>query len=545
MVATPWPGWVPLWQLLVLGAALASLAGIWFLARPGGRWGARLRTRFVMGIPLGTLLAMAFVIAFYLFAQGGWSHWDDPVTLPFAAWSYFYPLGMASASFAHAGPAHLTGNMVGTLTFGILAEYAVGHFPNERGSETFGSLRTNPFARAVGFAGGVLAMGLFTSVFALGPVIGFSGVVFAFAGFALVRYPIGGVLALVLTDLVGLVESALRNPVTTAEAGRSFSRPWWANVAIQGHYLGFLAGIVLGVALVYRRNERPDPLRLWVAVLVFGTGQSLWILYAPQGSDRFVLFRALGVAVLFVLAAAVTAGARSSTRPLVASIDLSRREAATGFLIAVLLAVAAVSVPLNILAVGNGSTPAASVEVRDYTVFYDEDIPHQLVPAIDVPGADDTGINASGVIVVSEERSIWWVEVSRSRLASRGEATVVLGGPGWRQEVVANRTGWSAVGGDTVYRIALRSADGQRVRAFNASAVTAEPTVDGRNVTVRSRPGGFGVRVSRRNRTLGTAPMPARNRSVTVGGLRLERDEDDLVATRNGTRVRVAGKETY
>jgi len=183
--------------------------------------------------------------------------------------------------------------------------------------------------------------------------------------------------------------------------------------------------------------------------------------------------------------------------------------------------------------------------VRDYTVFYDEDIPHQLVPAIDVPGADDTGINASGVIVVSEERSIWWVEVSRSRLASRGEATVVLGGPGWRQEVVANRTGWSAVGGDTVYRIALRSADGQRVRAFNASAVTADPTVDGRNVSVRSRPGGFGVRVSRRNRTLGTAPMPARNRSVTVGGLRLERDEDDLVATRNGTRVRVAGKETY
>ncbi|PSQ18059.1 rhomboid family intramembrane serine protease, partial [Halobacteriales archaeon QS_8_69_73] len=200
------------WRLLLLAGVAVSLTAVVAVARPGGRWGLVARRRLVLSVPWGTLLAATGIVGFYLVVQNGLANPRDPVVIPFRAWGYFYPMGMLTAAFAHGGLGHLVGNVTGTLVFGSVAEYAWSHFPRERGSSSFGSLRTNPLARIGAWAVGVLGVGVITGLFALGPVVGFSGVVFAFVGFALVRYPLTTVVALAATSAVGLVYRALRRP---------------------------------------------------------------------------------------------------------------------------------------------------------------------------------------------------------------------------------------------------------------------------------------------------------------------------------------------
>jgi membrane associated rhomboid family serine protease len=306
---------VPVWQLALITAIAASLFAVWRLDRPDGRWGAVLRTRFVLGIPWGTLLTAGFVLSVYLFVQGGWDHWYRPVTIPFRSWSYLYPLGVVTAPFSHTGTGHLIGNLIGTLALGTLAEFAWGHFPRERGSTSFSSLRTNPLARVLAVPAAAIAVGLFTSLFAIGPVIGFSGVVFAFAGFALVRYPLATVVALAAGEVLQLFYTALGNPITTARAAPGFGSPWWAEIAIQGHAIGLLGGALLGAALVRRRGVRPPALRLWLGVLIFAVGQSLWAVYWFRGGEQFVLYRALGAVLVLALAVLVAASVAASDRP--------------------------------------------------------------------------------------------------------------------------------------------------------------------------------------------------------------------------------------
>ena len=225
---------------------------------------ARLRRRFVLGVPWGTVVTVLGVLSVYLFVQGGVSHWNRPVVIPFRAWSYLAPLGMLTAGFAHAGPGHLLGNLFGTVALAPIVEYAFGHFPRERGSSSFGSFRTNPYVRALlVFPVAVAIVGVALTLFTLGPVIGFSGVVFAFAGFALVRYPLGTVLALVGSDVLGLTYRALLNPTSTASGRSVFLTPWWSDIAIQGHAIGLLAGVLLGAASLRHSEESgPSPARL-------------------------------------------------------------------------------------------------------------------------------------------------------------------------------------------------------------------------------------------------------------------------------------------
>jgi len=546
MVAVP--GWLPVWQLGLVAAALASLVALWYLARPRGRWGIVARRRLLLGVPWGTLLTVLVVLCVYLFLQGGLSNWYNPVVIPFRAWSYFYPLGVMTAGLSHSGAGHLIGNLLGTIVFGTLAEYAWGHFPTERGSSSFTSLRTNPYARVAAFPAAAVAAAVFTAAFGLGPVIGFSGVVFALAGFALVRLPVATVVALAAGDAVDIFYRAMLNPVVTASGSPSYSTPWWAGVAIQGHAVGLFLGVVLAGVLVYRRDSSPSAGRVWLATLAFAAAQGLWAVYAFQGG-RFVLYRAGGVALSFLLAALVAGGVTASGRPFVSRIELSRREAAFGMLVCVLLALALVAVPYNLLTPAVSDPPAEAVEVRDYTVYYAEDVPNRLVGAfdVDIPGFETSNVTASGVIVASEERGIWWEQVSKGRLAFAGQRTVRVGGVGWREAVVVNRTGWTAVGGATTYRITLRRQGGEPQVAYRADPATAEPTVAGRNVTLAPADGtdGFEVRVGRNDSTLGRGPIPPVNESVRVGGLTIEREDRRLFAVRNDTRVRVAAKEQY
>lgn len=534
------------WYVVLLAGLFVSFAVLYYLAQPHGRWGQMVRKRLLLGVPWGTLLAVCGVAAFYLFAQGGLVSPRNPVVVPFRAWSYFYPTGILTAGFAHASLGHVTGNLLGTLVFGSLAEYAWSHFPRERGSQTFSSLWTNPFARIAIWTVAVGLAGVLSAAFALGPVIGFSGVVFAFVGYALVRFPLATVAALLASRIVSLVYDALQEPVLQRTAGETFSRPGWANVAVQGHALGLFLGVVASIAVMYRRDVRPKAAHVWFAALALAADRGLWAIYTIEGSETYTLFRALGTALIFLVSTLVASGAVASPRDLIARIDLSRREAAYGLLVCTLLALSLSGVWFNLFAVDDaraGLEEAEPLEVRDYTVFYAEGVENQFIPA--VPVGDDNAtadrVNASGVIVVSEERNIWWEEVSKRQLASRGDVTIRLGGLTWNENVRATRTTWSVAGGNATYNVRLgRDDTDERPVVFRAERAQADARIDGRNVSIQPAGDGFDVAVSRNGETLADAAIPTDGNATTVGDITFEREGRDLFAEREDTRIRIA-----
>jgi membrane associated rhomboid family serine protease len=564
MVAVPGvellQSYAELLQRLAVLVALVVGFGV-ALALDERDWVGRLRGRLLLGVPWGTLVVAGFVLAVYLFLQGGLDNWYRPVTIPFRAWSYFYPLGILTGAFSHSSASHLLGNLVGTLTLAPLVEYAWGHFPRERGSHSFGSLRENPYVRAfVVFPAVTLVVGLLTAVFAIGPIIGFSGVVFAFAGFALVYYPIGTVVALSVGDVVSLLYSALSNPELVARARPVFVTPWWAQIAIQGHAIGLLFGVLLGVLVVRRRDDpRPGAFRLWAGVLLFAVVQSLWAVYWFRGASQFVLFRWLGVILVVGLAVVVTVALRASDRPLfgryAARFDpetvrgfvptLPRWEVAVAVLVFSAAALSGPAVPVNLTTASDEPLPNDPVTVRDYEVTYAEDVPDGMVSAVDVEAfGETTQVNTSGVLVRSESRGIWTTAVSTSRLAFEGETRVRVGGVGWRESVLVNRTGWSAVGGGTAYQVRLTPPDAEQRLVYRSSARQVEGRIGGANVSVVPATDGFRLNVTRGNTTR-SVPLPGQNETTATADLVFTRDGPKVFAVADDTRVRIATRETY
>lgn len=531
---------------------VGSLLAVAVLDARRSRLARALRRRLILGVPWGTLLTVAGVLSVYLFVQGGVTSWARPATIPFRAWSFLYPVGLVTASFAHAGPGHLLGNLAGTLTLAPLAEYAWGHYPRERGASSFGSLRETPYVRALAVPAAAVVVGLFTAVFSVGPVIGFSGVVFAFAGVALVTYPVRAVVAVTAAQALQLLVAAVERPVVVARAEPTFSSPWWADVAIQGHALGLVVGVLVGLWLGRRAvAERPSALRTWVGVVLFGVAQSLWAVYWFRGEGTFVLYRAVGLALVAVLGLVVAASVSASARPLFGDgpagesvRTLPRWQAGAVVLVVVLSAVAGPGAAVNLATTSDDPLPGDPVTVRDYEVTYAEDVENGMVSVVDVEAfGETTTVNTSGVVVRSRDRHAWVTAVSESRLAFAGRTTVRVGGVGWLESVTATRRGWNAVGGNRTYRVTLAHANATRV-VYRSPPAEASPTVDGRNVSVRTASPGFRVAVRHENATR-TAPVPGPNQTVTVSGLTFTRDGRDLVATRNRTRVVVARQEVY
>ena len=537
----------------VVGALVVSLVVAFAVDRPSAL-GARLRARFVLGVPWGTLLSAGFVLGVYLLVQGGLENWYSPVTIPFRAWSYFYPLGVLTAAFSHNGAGHLIGNLVGTLTLAPLAEYAWGHFPRKRGSQTFSSLRTNPYVRAfAAFPAAVLVVGLLTSVFAVGPIIGFSGVVFAFAGVALVNYPLGTVIALVGGGAVRLVYNALRVPTLTASGRPAYISPWWADIAIQGHALGLLTGVLVGLWVVRtRRDGRPSARRLWLGGVLVAVEQSLWAVYWFRGGETYVLYRAAGVILVAALATLVALAVVASDDPLfewdlgVDSGVVRNWQVAAGVLLLVTAALAGPAVPTNLFTAEAGDLPGEERTVRDYEVTYAENVRNGLVSVVDIDAfGETTAVNTSGVVVRSTERGIWTTAVPKGRLAFDGRTAVRLGGVGWRETVYAQRDGWQVLGAGTAYRVGLDDGDSGRV-VYTSDPVTAGPTLAGRNVTVVPTRETYRLRVTRRNGSVNeTARFPAENESLTLDGLRFDRNASRVTVSYNGTRLRLLTQETY
>ncbi|MFB6095318.1 MAG: rhomboid-like intramembrane serine protease, partial [Halodesulfurarchaeum sp.] len=347
-------------------------------------------------------------------------------------------------------------------------------------------------------------------------------------------------------EFLGVLLASIRDPIVTATAGPSFGPPWWVGIAIQGHLLGFLLGVLLGALILTRRqaSEIPSAIRLWAGTLVAGSGLTLWAIWWYRGPSRFVLYRGLGLIILLLLATLVAGAIRTEQGELVSGIG--RREVAIAVLALPILTMGFVAVPINLTSVGGQPVPGEPIEVREYTVTYAENVPNQKTRTINLSVfGETTRVNASGVIVVNPERGIWTERVSAGRLAQSGRATIKLGGLFWSRTVRVQRRGWTVVGGGTTYRVIVTDPRQNRSGTFISEPVTASPVLAGRNVTLVAGRESFRLNVSLAGKRLATAPIPAMNESVTLGGIRFIRREGGLIAAINDTRIRIAKPESY
>lgn len=619
---------VPSPTLVALVVAIAgALAFAWYAG--GGRWRARVSDRLLYGIPWGTLVIVGINVAFYLLAQGGLQNFENPVVLPFVSWSYFYPLGMATAGIAHGSASHIIGNMAGALVFAPIAEYVWGHHPPAAWGNRLGGLAgrfdaghqrgalQRPWVRAVVIFPGIMLSGaLFTSLFSLGPGIGFSGVVFGIIGFAIVTAPLAAVVAVVATSALGQLVTALRQPIVRAgiEAGAP-GPPAWAGIGFQAHMLGFLVGVLLGVGLLVKRNQRPAVERVFFATVLVGLVQSLWLISLPEDSSTFVLYRGAGTVLVLLLSVVVAVAAGGSDRELprplsalpraptrrqiaviwllvlglfgalgiagavisdesvvlvaistalivlllagpaippllpdrVLDSPISYRQAGVGAIVVFTVLVGLIGVPYGFVLVDDNSIEnSTSVTVEDYRIAYVDNgtTGHSVVG--DVVDEETLQSNVSGVVVTSDQREMWTTGIRKSQLAYEGNASVTVGGVGWRETVDVERRGWSVVGNGSAYVVDL-IVDGERTRSYTSSAVRADVRVDDHSSSFVPAEDGFDLRVTRNGTTVGTAAIPAVNGTATAGPLDFvtERKSGEVAvfAESDGTRVRIGARE--
>jgi membrane associated rhomboid family serine protease len=453
---------------------------------------------------------------------------------------------MLFAAFSHNSAGHITGNLLSAVVLGSLAEYAWGHFPQRRGESAFSSITTNPYLRAfVLFPLGVFIIGILTAVFGWGPLIGFSGVVFAMAGFSLLRYPILTIVVLEARQVVNTVFRAMRNPVVEATAEPQFVTPWWAGTAVQGHLLGLFLGIVCA-ALLLRRDDI-DPTRLWIGSLILVTSLTIWALWWYRGGVEYVLYQGLGVLLVLALALLITLGTWLLAQTRTVS-DIPVRVIGLLLLVFPVLVVGFAAVPLNLVTVADAAAPgdASPLIVEDYSVTYAENVTDQHVHVIVIDLIDEsTQIQRSGVIVVNQDRHLWTVALSRERLAFEGDARVRVGGLTWREDIWISRTGWRVAQNATVYNVSARVGDGAWRQQFRSPSAVAEPVIDGYQVAVEPSRDGFVLSVRENGTRIDQRGMPGANTTVEAGPLSLVRENNTVYAERGSTRVRIAMKETY
>ena len=542
-------------SLLALLAALGL--SLLVLDRVGDRdhLRARLTERFYLGVPWGTVVVIGWLLFVYFVVQGALFHPGTPLVIPFRSWSYFYPLGMVFAAFGHNGQAHLVGNLLTTVAFAPIAEYAWSHYAVSTDAHLLGDRLQGPRRRIPAFVAGVLGVGLLTSLFVPGPLIGFSGVVFAFGGLALVSFPLASVLAILGERLVSLFYHALTDPTSIAVAQQRFITPGWVGIAVQGHALGLLIGVVVGVVLLRRRAVAPSLPRVWFAGVVFSVSEGLFALYWLVGADRFLLFRALGLAAILLFATFVAVALSDPDRRFLPGVDLrpipvlgpiaaARRQIAWSLVVGALVLIAVVAVPFNLITVGDPG--GDGVEVGDYRVTYAENVPDQSVanvPLIDaIPGVAGalSSVQASGVIVVNEKRNMWEEVVPAGLLAFRGHATVTVGGLGWRETVGVNRTAWTVVDGGSTYTVYIRRPGQGARRVFMADPVMVPSLLDGKRVRIRPTADGYVLDVTENATLLASVGMPTAGSRAQIAGLTFTREGRDLIASYDRTRIHIA-----
>jgi hypothetical protein len=224
---------------------------------------------------------------------------------------------------------------------------------------------------------------------------------------------------------------------------------------------------------------------------------------------------------------------------------VTQRHAGLVGLVMLVLLVASVGIPLGFITVEDDTVANAStVTVEDYTLAYVDNGTTGHSMAIDLYEDDQLQSNVSGVILVSDRREMWTIAVPEQSLAYSGDASVQVGGLGWRETVEVERTGWDVVGNDSAYVVDL-VVDGERTRSYTGDPVQSGVRIDDHTVSVVPTDEAFELRVDRDGTLVGTGSLPDGDGSTTVGPLTFatEDDETHVVARSDGTEVTVATRE--
>ena len=532
------------WHLLVLIAGIASVVALSSVELPLREARERLQERFILGVPWGSAVVVGILLLVYLFVQHGWWHYHRPVIVAYTSVSMFDPTGWLFAGLAHTSPGHLRGNVTTTIVFAPIVEYAWGHYVRRDRYAWEPRWMHRPGVRAfVLFPLAVVLIAIAAALFSWGPVIGFSVAAFALVGAALVHYPIVALVGLVARSAVRVIWRTVSDPVVVTETTVRTVRPAWYGTAVQGHLVGLLLGAIVGIGLLRYHRRTTSPARVFGATLVTGFFLSVWAVWWILGSEEYVLFRALGVAIVIAVAAMI-ALAVSIDRPRPALTDVTNPPAGAFALVLVsVLAMGAIGVGLNLAVVDNPDHEPV-LEVEDYKILYGSDVPDGMMNVVELEAFGlTTDVRTSGVIVVSEDRNVWRQMISSTELETRGHGRFTVGGLGWSESVTVDRTGWTPVGNDTVYQVALRTSEAT-VIAHQGEPRTAIPVVDHHELGIAIENGEFVIVVHGPDE-IQTVDMPANDENVTVGELTLTRQNDTIIASTESTSVPVADKETY
>lgn len=501
-----------------------------------------LRERFVWGIPWATATVIVFLWMIFQFLQGGGAD-DGPVVIGFRSWSFWYPQGIILSSFTHSSESHLIGNLFGTLAFAPIVEYVWGHYPDESEDGRLPSWTRHPAARVGLFVAVTMFVGVLSAMFVPVAAVGFSTVVFAYAGAAVVLRPLATIGAIVGIRVIRLLYEAATSPVGTFRSQQVFASPSWVDVSIQGHLYGFLAGVLIAVLLLRYRDRLPDIRYVFFAAIVFLVARSMQSIYWELGNDRFILFRALGTAAVVFLATLVTLAITDRDGPSIPRTGFSTRPVALGLLVATILVVSLAGMVFNFGSVTAGPEAEDGLDVRDYTVTYAENVENQYLAG--TPRAGGIGppsITVSGVIVVSEQRDAWERVATAGQLRSEGRTTVVVGDATWREQIVVSRTEWEFVDGNVTYNVFAFGENRGPVTLFQAPAANTSTVVDNRSFRIEPGAGfdNYTLTVTEDGESVGTTRIPDDNETATVDGITFERDENRLAVRYEGTNFTLA-----
>lgn len=527
------------WGLASVLALAVVIFILWQIGVPFRTYHERLSTRFIMGVPWGTLVVVVGLFFVYLVFQHGLWDWYRPVVVAFTAVSMWDPTGWVLAGFSHASPGHLRGNVTTTLVFAPIVEWVWSHYPRDQRDHRW-SWTAHPVVRAVVlFPLGVAAIGILAVLFSWGPVIGFSVAAYALIGFAVVHFPRMTLLALLVREAVRFVWRTATNPV---EFGRTTVRvvePSWYGTAVQGHLVGLLLGVLVGVWW-YRTygGDRPAPSMVFFASALTGTYLSVWAIWWVLGGGQFVLFRGAGLIVVLVVAATITL----AVHPPTIEIDRYRRTAVVLIVIAV-LGMGVIGIGLN-LAVSESPPGDPAHSVQDYDIYYGEDIPDGMVNVVDIDAFGlTTDVETSGVIVVSQERKVWRQTVSDSELETHGSRSFNVGGLGWSETVHADRRGWVPLGHQPVYHVRISAGDESSI-AFESDSQPIRAVVDNHTFSLSATNGTFYVNVERGSDQT-SVPIPADGEAAAVYDIHIVRQGPELIVTTGETAMPIATIERY
>ena len=467
------------------------------------------------------MLVAALLLGVYLLIQDGLTAWTAPISIPYRAWGYQHVSGMLIAPFAHVSPGHLIGNLVGLVVFGTMLEVTVGHYPPHRGAVGFQTLRENPWVRAVLIGPAVVGLvGIGLSLIALGPVIGFSSVVFWLMGVLVVLRPVIAVIGLLATDAVRVAYLAVVAPVVGVTAEAQFVTPWFAEIALQAHAVGLLIGVLTGIAIRNRGSITADAPASYVGagVMLIGIDRGLWAIFFYDDGGTYILYRAIGVAMVAMMALLVVGAVRGDRR-------------ARALIVTTVIILAAVAVPYNVVAPATAEETDRSLTVGSYSVSYAESVPDASVDRIPVRmGPLSTAVTTSGVIVTDRADGVWITAVSADELAFEQAAQIPLAVDGQRVQVEVVIDRWQVLGNDSAYRV--RATTPSRVPLFESPMSTAAPTLADQQITLVPTPDGFDVRSGGLTR-----PLPAVNETVQLGAVVLRTQEEHVVAEAPGVEV--------